>query len=133
MKIKLFEELGNVEESAKEYEWIGESIIDHFFESKGYNNIAHSELFYDEKELTLVIEFYTLDLDSGYLQQITEYLKFIEIFGKHKFHVQPGESKHSECIAIEAIFENDKIEVVAKEIEKIFGLKHHPDVNKYNI
>lgn len=136
MKIKKFnEELGNSDEKSKPYEWIAESILDHFFESPNFQEPAHSELIAEGSHLTLMIEIFTLDINPFYLTQMAEYIKFVKKYGKYKFYVQTAScfDCKDECIGIESNFHIYNIKKIEKEIKDIFGLKHHPDVNKFNL
>lgn len=136
MKIKKFnEELGFSDDKSQPYEWIAESILEYFFEKPNFQSPANSELIGEDKYITLTTEFFTLDLNPFYLAQIAEYIKFVKKYGKYKFYTQQASDikAHDECLGIEANFNIYNMEKIGKEIKEIFGLKYHPDVNKFNL
>ena len=100
MKIKrLYEEetyLYRYDIGLEKYESEFEAMLYHFF--KGFN-LADSELLeYIEGEsikgVSLIIDFFLMDLNSKYLLQITEFVKFIDQDGKNDFQKHINEFKN---------------------------------------
>jgi len=130
--IKIYEELGYINDGAEKYEWYGESMLDYFF--KNYDNIAHSELFADDTCVTLIIQFFTMDLCPEYLYKIGEFITFVGKYGKYNFEVDEGTGNiNGHTLNLESRFFINNSEELEKELIKLNGLKFHPDIKKYNI
>lgn len=134
MKIKkLYEQdethLCRVETECEKYEPEFESMLDHFF--NGFN-LANAELLeYIEGEnvkgISLIIDVFLMDLNSKYLLQITNFVKFIEKYGKYIFIPSEPETGNDGRMGIQTDF-------LFKDLRRMLPkLKVMVDTKKYNL
>jgi len=133
MKIKKIYEnetyLYRVEAECEQFEPEFEAMLEHFF--RGFN-LADSELLeYIEgdsvKGISLIVDFFLMDLNSKYLLQITNFVKFIEKYGKYIFVPNAPETGNDGRMGIQ-------IDFLFNDIKKMLPkLKVMVASNKFNI
>jgi hypothetical protein len=117
----------------EQYEWIGNSILDYFFKNV---EIPYSKLYkyynienYNKEDgVKLIIDFNVKKFNSEILISISNYIKFIEKFGKYKFCMSPNT-----YLELESVFWYSNIKELEEELIKLGSIKFHPNIKKYNL
>ena len=134
MKIKrLYEQeetyLCSVEAECEKFELEFEAMLDHFFNGFNLANAELLEFIVGEKEMgvSLTVDFFLMDFNSKYLLQITNFVKFIEKYGKYIFIPSEPETGNDGRMGIQ-------IDFLFKDLKRMLPkLKIMADTRKYNL